>query len=883
MSIDSSRAPQPLDSSSQRVQIHQIQKETSFSTVEVSLDGRPPLTITPYHDTHFDPHTQLEATLLKVADLIQNSQTLVKPLEFKLENNESVNFKEHKVSGNFSMVKNYLERFKNFLSRLMPNFAVSRGKTSSSVKIETPPAPAQRESPKLKEASALEAKQALDFIQTLRKAKEKGEPTFEVGGKTFLNFNGQAYQIPEKDKYGITSWKLTINGQPFEINEFDQGAYHGVKTEGFLKRQELLAEAAELYLTEMTSTKDYTIGKNKEKQYSEDPVITKEQKEELMERIKRLETQYVESIKADCQIDPDKIQSDHGDTYYQEIHKVAEQKIAQLATDISYIIRSSIPPGTNRPAFNLKKLAEYEKKQVLERGRPTIINTFYIDKGNGEAQQFVSMQTPLSKTTLPSTIRDREGLANYVRTSFGVLDANHHMQVLYSGIRHSSYPPIAIADSYKRQAIATQNVRQGLIDAAQNILQNTDIKTSPEEPLEVPLRSMILLTAKQFDFVRNKSYGIMGKWKGESETTQLEESAQALRLFNNRVMQIEIEGKEVWIKPNISFMNLGANIGATNQSLHGILPDASIQAGINARGFNALEEDVYEWASAKIKELEGEVSVEVLSLLENIIHQEGFEDKSKKQKDLQADLDGRLSDLYEKLEMAQSQYLHSNAPAVTSEINKIQAEISSLEKQLDATHKALLDARTKAFRNKEYSLEQNLRILMEKDPEWPDETRTKVENLQQVLTLHFEAQKIFHYRKFREPEHVMDFQVAYNLLQEKMGHVNEFFCKSAEDRTGRIDDKMQENLVFLALHGRFPNEGDSAMLQTYATAIHQYSASQNNTEQNSNARGEQIGAKINPGIPAKIGKLHAVLAKQIFKKAKKLKPSEEARLPSRMP
>ncbi|MGE4575325.1 hypothetical protein [Parachlamydia sp.] len=863
MGLDSSHLTPAGSPSLPGVEFHEIKQEPSKSTMEVSIDGHPHA-IALYHDTNFDPSTQLESTLKKIVSLVRDNPARTNPLEFKLENGE-VDFKDRKITEHPQKIGTFT-KLKNYISNWISSFITSKKTPTPTLsKVETIPVTPQNESPKLKEFSALEAKQALDLIHTLRDAQQAGE--------TKVIHNGTEYQIPEQDKYGITTWKLDINGKSFEINEFAPGAYHDVKTEGFLKRQELVMDAAELYLTEMSTTHDYTVGKNKERKESPDPVITAEQKQEIMDRIKHLETKCKESIEAECQIDPNKIRSPEGDEHYKQIHKIAEEKIAQLATDISYVIKTSIPSGTNRPAFSLKQLAEYEKKSVLNRGRPTIINTFYID-----SKQFVSMQIPVSKTTIPSTIRNSPGLVNYVRTSFGILDENHHMQVLYSGIRHSSYPPITIADAYKRQAIAGQNARQGLIDAAQNILQDTDIETSPEKPLEVPLRSMLLLTAKQIDFVRNRSYGIIGKWKGESETTQLEESAQALRLFNNRVIKVEIDGKDVWIKPNISFMNLGANAAATNASRVSKLADAASQAGINARGFNTLEQDISKWTSTALDKLKGQVSPEILSLLKNIASDNVSDVEIQKQQDLEASLQKNLSILYENLETAQDAYLKTGTSFSKNVINKTQEEIRSLEKQIDQANKSLLTARTKAFRKRESTLEQNVNILkgIGKDPDWSAETTAQFKDLQQVLALHYEAQKVFHHKKFRETDHVMDFQVAYNLLQDKIGNINEFFCKSAEDRTGRVDDRMQESLVFQALHGRFPGSLDAEKVQTYAVAINQYSASQNNTEQNSNARGEQIGTEINKGIPARRGKLHSVLAKHIFKIAKKLKPSNEA-------
>lgn len=747
----------------------------------------------------------------------------------------------------------------------------------------------------LKKSSQDEAIKALNEINDIREAQERGRPKIA---------DGKPYEIPTENQYGVTTWRFTLDGKQYEVNEFSKDAYNEVKTEGFIKRQELLVEAAKYYLKEKSKPQENGIA-----------VLTPEKAEEIKQKIVKLADVCKEYLENECKIDPEKIKSikpqpKMDDSYYHEIHKKAEERLAQLAKDIQFVVTNSSIPEIE--TFDLKTLEEYEKKYVIARGRPIIINTFHIKNPDGNGtQKFVSMQTPMSENMLPSTVRDREGLANYVRTSFGVVDeaVDEHgdksaeVNILYSGLRHSSYPPIAIENNEAREAIAANNVLQNLTEVTKIVLANTSVESSKEHPLKIPLRTMMLLTAKTTIVDQARNYTIKPlakvkkgesettqlvatKWKGESETMQLTESVLALRTFNNRSMELNINGKPVWIKPDISCMNLGANYEATSEASMSFIPNTKVQDAINARGYNVLENDVSEGVETLLKSLEGITGLEeTLQAVKRIISDKPTKILGELEQ-LHKECDKKLADLYSLLKITRENYLNAkNDPDnktdikdLLAEMNNIKGRIAEVEEKFDKVNIELLKAYEQTFNENEEIIRKNLNDLKAINPKQISEDKMvqmKIELVQKILILYVKAKRIFHKKEYLNPQQVMDFQVTYNLLQEILNQIIEFFCKSAEDRTGRVDDKMQEEMIFHHLSERFPDR--TVDRKPIAMAVHQFSASQNNTEENSGARGLQIGAKVNEGIPATRGKLHAGLAKQVFKKASKMEPSDQAK------
>jgi gas vesicle protein len=740
---------------------------------------------------------------------------------------------------------------------------------------------------------AAEAALILNIIKDLKEKLQAEEPalidaqTEEHGIKIQKGeLEGIEFEINSYGNYGITVWKITREGQAYEVNEYAPQAYHGPKTEGFIERQRLLIDAAKWHV------KNLAIGDSLEGQKAQ---------EKMLETLDYLQRNFMQEIRSEkFLIDPQYIQHPDkkvGEDHYMQVHGIAQELLAQLAKDIQFTVNQlNQVAELKMEEFTIDKLAQAEKDFIVAVGRPTIINTYFLGDSN---QQFFHMQKPssiinekgerMARAMLPSTVRDREGLANYVATSFGEIhysEGEDFLETLFDAIRHSSYPPIAIKDTLQRQAIGCRNCKQNLIDlTALRIQADPSLVTAPNRPLVLPLRTMMLLSPKKIDKMRNRKKGIAGKWSGESETTQLEESALALKIYNQRLLKVRIEGKDVWIKPDISFMNLGANELAVNSTSMGKhLKDAESLASYNAKGFIEFEQEVFDFLH-KQSILPPSLTV----TLQEIESMKGAPSLRQAKMDMQAIQNEKAKEiisLYASLDRLMEKYLsHPGKPDLKREIIRLKDKIEQHEKEVYNHYKDYLRLKSEVYIQKSSEIRnlfKKFRSQLKREIDQLPSDLAKVQQLQHIndLTLKFElATDVFYHQKNKEVNSVLDFQVNYLEIHAMMSNCVEFFCKSAEDRTGRVDDKIQENKAFQAIFGRVPfgPEDQDYIDKFISPLIHQYSVSQNNTEKNSGARGEQISPLLNPHLHAKIDKKHAYLAKNVINKARKKKPSAHVR------
>ena len=511
---------------------------------------------------------------------------------------------------------------------------------------------------------------------------------------------GIHYTCKYSEKYKMTTWNLKMEGQKFEINEFEKGAYHGPKTEGFIVRENLLMRSAERYIEKLN--------------------IHEEKKQEVKNLLNDLEKNFLDDIaQEDCRVDPRLMQDPDkkvSQGHYDAVHGKAQKLLAQLVRDLQFAIHEvSAKADPKSKKFDMHAFEQAEREYIVARGRPTILNTYFVEDSD---KQFFSMQRPASaineqgqripRDMLPSTVRDRAGLPNYVITSFGEVakeDDNLKTTTLFEGIRHSSYPPIKIKDPIERGIIACENCKQNLTDITASILEvNPHLQTSRDEPLVIPLRAMMLLTPKKnIDKFRNHKLFIAGKWTGESETLQLEESAHALKMYNQRPIKLEIEGREVWIKPDISFMNVGANLLALKEGFFGALAPAQSELAYNAKGFVDFENEVFDFVGNLLKG-NGKANelVKEISTYGNDPRLIGPKEKLEEIKKTHSD---RIANLYAHLEQLTDNW---------SKRSPGSAERKSLEEQINSTQRKIEKYETEIYDRYKNYLGLSPRFLKQK-------------------------------------------------------------------------------------------------------------------------------------------------------------------------
>lgn len=671
--------------------------------------------------------------------------------------------------------------------------------------------------------------------------------------------SGNPSIIEQPDKYGITKWEFQINGKQYRVNEFSNDSYNFVKTEDFVNRGNLFFE----------------VGEN---------VATSEKQKNF---IRSLSSDCETRILRECQLDPE-IMKAGGETaiaHYNEKHEIASQILAQNFRKVEDFLRREI----NYPSFDL---AEMEKNYVTDRNRPTIINVFSLP---GSDKSFVDFHIPLSDHVIPSSKRDGEGLCNFMMTGFGVVQADGSVKATTQSVRQSSPSPIGIQDRCKRQAIAARNVRQELAACTLNqIPKNARDASSKENPVELTIRDMMLFTPVRLDTLRNRKNLVVGKWTGESEQVQLKEAVQAFSMYDGRTIPLEIEGKTIWVKPNISMMNMGCNPEAAGEGAFGKLPKNKLQDQINSLGILEFEEDTTHFINDGLEALSkqpglSKASKEYIQKIQDDtkemqqIGQTKIASLEKHFKIIKKTQKNALKEASESLETHLEMYLEAQRNGdkqlekkLTELIHKDHKSIHEAQTKLYKASAKLMKAKKKVHKRNENELEAKQKEILKDYQRLISSLRIKKQTgfieeakiLRDIQKGTYEFQTGFFKGVYNHKETVMDLQTSYIHTQSLMKSWIIFHCKSGEDRTGNVDIKVKGNEIFRELYGKAPQskEDYEIIKNEILPSLHQYSASLNNTFENSNARGLQVGAVVNPSnLEAQIttGRSMARLAKGI--------------------
>lgn len=506
---------------------------------------------------------------------------------------------------------------------------------------------------------------------------------------------------------------------------------------------------------------------------------------------------------------------------------------------------------------------DLEKELIVQRGRPTIINTFQVP---GDGTVYFSAQMPLLEKTIPSSIRNQEGLCNAAMTFTGVVSDDGGLKVLHEASRHSSIPPIAIEDVLKRQCIANQNVMQELQQIVRRkVGDHPPLGNSKAYPVELDWNTMILLTPKTVDNARNKSKGWFGTWKGEGETLMLKESIKALYFYANRPVEVDVGGQKIWVKMNISAMNLGCNTAVVPNNPLGKLPNAKTVGGLNAQGF--MEFEIQTDHHLKIA-FEDDIELSRLfneyCQLKEHQHNLDFFEVKKEINDQLAVLQNSLKD-----------ELDQSTPD-RNIINELNGQIHALQKSLRKQAKGFYSKKLNAYetraeeirlkREQIDSVLQNRATELKNSLEGSDDYNSddynlvadKIKGLRNAFLLlrnQAEFAQSLYNGDYRRPETVMRSQAIYIESISLMNSWVSFFCKSGEDRTGAVDIETATRVI----SGWKGADEKQAKITLFDTSI-----SRQITRENSNAEGMQISAKL---VPEEI-RLRVWLHRKIAKLAK---------------
>jgi hypothetical protein len=474
------------------------------------------------------------------------------------------------------------------------------------------------------------------------------------------------------------------------------------------------------------------------------------------------------------------------------------------------------------------------------------------DKATNSAYGYQASKNDPNGTN-PSSVRNTEGLPNFLRATFVDDDKQ---KILFEGYRHSSPTPIRIHDRIRRQAMAYRNVQQLIHQVARNKL--ADDKTNSDGPISVDIASMSLLSNDWIEWFRGC----------ENETEQIRESVMALRTYNHRELNMEIDGKNHVIHVQTNSMTMGCN------SLRNIrirLFDSGIEDKINQRGFVNHMEKMRQHLCDFLRRPGN--ARNLATQLEN----QTLNTNSSLYRDYQT----KLKAAYIELEKRANQYEVSAAAKDDTIADKKTAydakhkEITKLESQLDKFYSDALTTQKKLWLELKKDLFEQLKTI--NDLAEKNDEDIKFANILSLFcdlnALYFE--KDGSYRNYAIDDYYFQFHARFLISAHLTGQSADFFCKSGEDRTGRINNVIEELLAYAKINGgllpRYDDEEAQQMINdAISPYVHDYSASRETTHYNAHgSRGLQIakGQGSDHLCTAELDRTMATTAKRIYERS----------------
>lgn len=679
---------------------------------------------------------------------------------------------------------------------------------------------------------------ALRFLKNLESGKFQGMQIVD-------DVNVKLMGVQRQESYRLTIYSLELDGKPFEVKVFEKGAYHGPSTEDFIFRLNHLMDAIK------------------------DSSLNPQEKGEII----AFGLKTIEKIKTECHIDRGQLERE-GEVYYNDVSEAAKRVMQNFVEQAVLVFKKA------DSSFTKKDLSKLESRYTKHHPPPPQLHLFTIE-ANGNSKQFVSMHKPISHEgkLLPSTIRNEPGLVNYKHTYFGEVKGDKFYP-LFQATRHTNYTPISKKDHDDRMSIAVKNVEKELRDQVVRRLQgNGPSQYDERNPLEIMMPVQMLLTPKHrwIDAIRNRKFFLFGSWKGESETKQMMESNLALRSFDGRLHQMDIDGKTVWIKPIVTVVNFGTNPPASRGGIKGKIPQDPREGALNARGMSEFFSRGDQYLRERLEEIGDPALLSSFHEAKEMIEEapKVKQRKARLESLRTPDKERELHALYRQYQTKLKEYQETgiaNRKSISKEIKTIEKQIQKKEKPLmrgflrlqREERKAFLEEEKSSLKAKEEDFSAHLDRIEKDHPE-------KAESIKHIREVKYhldEAKKAFYHRAYLKPQTVMKVQSHFIQANSLMDNFVIFFCKSATDRTGRLENKIIEEQVFYSLYGRNPTEthADRQVMADIAKQVYQYGVSYETGKLNRGMPGLQISSKVNRelGFFAKVGGKHAALAKGIF-------------------
>jgi len=531
--------------------------------------------------------------------------------------------------------------------------------------------------------------------------------------------------------------------------------------------------------------------------------------------------------------------------------------------------------------FNVFQTAEAELNK--KRGVPADLHIFkFSHEAEGSDEEKVysrfSSRQPVGIETIPSTLRTLYQLSNFQRTACGSYDEKE--KTVYTDIvlyRHSSPLPMAIykkddqESKMKRQFGAVSCIEQLIEEYANAQLAGNDLsKLSKDNPPVISISSMALLSSIKNDELFMKK---------ESETSQLTDAYLAVSAFDGKTMSVDINGQEVWVRVDFDMMNVGANEpGKIAQKLKVLDP---ISDEVNTKGFMRFLEkaDTYvlsvlsdgkftQYVTTSSNLNQNNKAIPLFSLLNHYIQASHVSiEIVEAQKELSL-IEVQLQAQYEVLKDILSEHdaaLSRGDQVTLNQSQKNYAEImSTIEELRKKSHKQYnqIEKERQKIRETQKKQIQEMKDLVNTilNSDWYQIERVLNRQLDDVLSF-VQLRLLMEEKYFSEDKsglvsttETFHFQTLYLLANNLLGRIVEFYCKSGEDRTGRLNDTVEEYFCFKDIYGRFPDisdKHDRTAIEAITPIINEYSVSNEICSGNApGARAKQQGEKLTTNAEA---------------------------------
>jgi hypothetical protein len=481
------------------------------------------------------------------------------------------------------------------------------------------------------------------------------------------------------------------------------------------------------------------------------------------------------------QIKFQKLRLKHGSDY-QTAYERALRINAQFVSDLLYVM------SIEDPSYTIERFLRQLQLDVGT-NEPIIVNR-YKNKANGKFYYHIQRPIETLSQFKPGRLRTTNLLFSYDPES-------KKMEGLSRVTRLPNYNPTHVEDALESLSKTMDNCKLVLTELTRSVYQ--DEKTSKDQPFIIPYRAMHLLP--------------------ESAKTSILEIDFAMRSLSCQVLEVDIEGKKVWIKPEMAYMNLG--IGSKG-----------IQGDTNARTLMTFTDEGYQFLNRLLHNLKAVKGItEIESLINEVKKLE--EPVGLTKKNLEANmaaLKRHYQDLDELLEFYQASE-DVDREVYKRKIEPLKKKIEELERDLTEDAKRIKKARVKAYsRNKKliqanWSEISNRFNRLKRDAASGDDKR-KIEEVKDFYHCFISFQNSYLDGKHYHAETATEVQAWFLLVNQAMGYGVQLV--GDEWATGKVDDKVHQLKLFHQVKGYYPRTLTDweELNKTLPTLVHKVSVNQ---------------------------------------------------------